>query len=246
MRRTAMGLILLGGVALLASPALAVNIFFDPFAYPPGNLVPNGGWATHSGTGTDIQVLAGGFIEGSTANTPDDNKAWSTPAPDSTSKVYACFKVRIPTPTTTPTATGYFAHFKDTGTLNFRAKVFIIPSAPAFTFGISVSSNTATPWTSVLSYDTWYVVATCYDPHARKATMWVNPASEASPSVSVTELATVNIITSAYAFRQASVAGGSWKWDVDDLGVATAFIDACEAPVPVEQSTWGQIKSMYH
>ncbi len=246
MRKTAIALLALGSAALLVSPALAANIYLENFSYPVGNLVPNGGWAIHSGT-TDIQVMSGGYIQGMTSRSADDNRAWSSPAPDSTSRVYACFKVRIPALTgTTPTVNGYFAHFKDTGTSNFRAKVFIIPSSPAFTFGISVSSNTATVWPTTLAYDTWYVVATCYDPHTRQATLWVDPVSEASPSLTVTEVATPNIFSSAYAFRQASVTGGVWTWEVDDLGVGTTFLDACETPVPVQQSTWGRIKSTYN
>ena len=72
MRKTAIMLLALGLAAAAAAPAFAVSLMTESFTYPNGNLVPNGGWATHSGTGTDIQVL--GAVDCSHHTRPDETE----------------------------------------------------------------------------------------------------------------------------------------------------------------------------
>lgn len=252
MKRVAIALLALASLAMLASPAPAANLLLDNFSYSDGALVTVSGglWATHSGTWTaptDIQVNTG-IAKGDMFNGPDDNRLLSA-ARLVTDVTYACFRVRIPSVAGTP-STNYFAHFKNTAT-SFPGKVFVTPKDATFTFGITLVANTPTTlWPTALAYDTWYTVAVKYDAVARTATLWVDPTSEASPSVTATESTVAGIAVVAFALRQSNTVApaGSllWKWDVDDLGVGTAFIDACEIPVPVEQTTWGRIKSTYN
>ena len=46
----------------LAGSAGADVIAFDNFDYPDGSLVPNGGWANHSGTPGDLLVSGGQVV----------------------------------------------------------------------------------------------------------------------------------------------------------------------------------------
>src|SRR5690349_3470245 len=113
-------------VMLSASSAFATTLLTEAFSYANGGLVAGSGgnWTTHSGTGTDIQVVSG-HAAGDMASAPDDNRTFT--AQTATSKTYACFTVNIPSVVGTP-STNYFAHFKDTGTINFAARVFVVPS----------------------------------------------------------------------------------------------------------------------
>lgn len=259
MRKIATSLLALALCAAFAGAASATVLMSEGFTYPDGNLVPNGGWATHSGTGTDIQVLAGRAI-GNMANAPDDNRAF--PAQPTTSSTYACFEVTIPDPGGSPKAV-YFAHLKDTGTTNFFSRVYVLPVAGSngFTFGLSFASTSTTtvgavPWsTSSLSYNTPYVIVIKYDPVSLTSTMWVNPAGEGSPSISQTGTGT-GIAISSFALRQSSTAAAqpptsvpsgtaNFTFSLDNLGVGTTFSDACYQYTPTKSSSWGQVKVLY-
>lgn len=258
MRKTAITLFALGLVALMAAPALAVSLLSETFSYPNGNLVPNGGWATYSGAATDIQVNTG-RATGWGPNANDDAVGFA--AQTLTNSTYACFEVLIPAVAAAPKAV-YFAGLKDAGTSLMVARLYVLPLAGGgWTFGISQSStNTttagATPWTAPLSFDTKYNVVLKYDPVAQTSTLWVNPASEASASVSNTNTSLASVAVSTFFLRQSASASSfpapgypgtaDWGFSVDNIGVGTSFDEACVAgPTPVNNSTWGSVKSLY-
>jgi hypothetical protein len=258
MKRPATTLALLALAAFIASPAFAVNLLSEGFNYANGNLVPNGGWANYSGAATDIQVVAGRAV-GSGPNANDDHVLF---APQPTAgNTFACFIARIP-----PPASGgqpkpiYFAELKDGGTSNLVARVYVLPlSAGGWTFGISYSSTSATqgvtPWTVPLSYDTDYTLVISYEPSISTSRLWVNPITQASPSVSnVGTSAAISV--SGFGLRQSATAStlpavpayvgtADWDFSVDNLGVGTTFDDACARPTPTLKTTWGGVKSIY-
>jgi len=258
MRKTVIALLALASTAaFLAAPASATVLLSEGFAYSDGNLVPNGGWATHSGAGgIDIQVVSSRAV-GNMNNAPDDNRSFT--AQPTTAPTYACFEVTIPNPNGSPHP-NYFAHLKDTGTSNLFARVYVVPvGASGFTFGLTFGATSATvapvPWSaSSLNYDTPYQIVIKYDPASVTATMWVNPASEASPSISHTGTGS-GISISSFALRQSASAptlpsgypAGSvwWTYSVDNVGAGTTFNDACYQATPTKGSTWGEIKSIY-
>jgi hypothetical protein len=256
MRKTATTLLVAALTAILVTPALAVSLLSEPFIYADGNLVPNGGWATHSGTGTDIQVVSGTAV-GNNANAPDDNRTFTAQAANA--KVYGCLTITIPTPAAPPD-TNYIAHFKDTGTSNFWARVWVGASGNTFTFGLSAGScacNTnCVPvfWATPLLYDTPYRVAISYDGATGNAELWVDPLNESSLKITATGgAAPPPQPLSSFALRQSSspptaCPGGNFNWSyvVDNLGVGTTFDDACATgQTPTERSTWGSLKSIY-
>lgn len=239
---TCLGL-LVAAAAALAAPAMAVSLLSETFTYPDGNLVPNGGWANHSGVGTDIQVLSGVAV-GDMNSAPDDNRTFA--AQDTFSTTYACFNVRIPNPGGTP-RTNYFAHLKDGTTTNFVARVFVAPQGTTFSFGLSVFSGTmAVQWATALNYDQWYTVVIRYNPATDTATLWVNPVTELSTNITTTAAAPAFSV-SAFALRESNTGTGTlWKYNVDNVGVGTTFDDACASgPTPTRGTTWGRLKSIY-
>jgi len=256
MRKIALALVALGlGFGVTTSGA--TNLLTDHFTYPDGNLVPNGGWANYSGTGTDIQVLSGRAV-GFGPNAPDDHVLFA--AQPVTAKTYACFDVTIPAFSGQPKPI-YFAELKDGGASNLVSRVYVLPlAAGGWTFGISHSTTSATagvtPWTAALSSGVNYHLVINYDPVAKSSTLWVNPIDETSASVTNTNSAIAALAVSGFGLRESATAStlpaspaytgtADWGFSVDNLGVGTTFADACNQPTPTRVQTWGGIKGLY-
>lgn len=265
MRKTVITLLAL---ALTASVAFAGNLVNEPFTYADGNLTPNnpglpalGPWATYSGSTGDVQIVSN-YATGIMATSAFANDD-AVPFTAQTTSVptYACFRVYIPCFGETAPLGGYFAGLKDAGTSNMVARVYVLSQGTTgqWTFGISNTSTNstygATPWTTTLNCDTWYTLVIKYDPTTGTSTMWVDPVNEFSASVSNTRNDLSAIPASTFFLRQGSSSSfpspgypGStvWNWRVDDLGVGTTFAEACyQAPVPVNSTTWGRVKTLY-
>ena len=257
MKRLATTLGLLALAATAATPAFAVNLFSDGFAYPNGNLVPNGGWANYSGANVDIQVSAGRATGGAIGNPGNDDHRLFAIQP-LTGRTYACFIANIPAFVGVPKAI-YFAELKDAGAANLVSRVYVVNlPAGGVTFGISHGSTTATQgltrWTAPISFNTDYTLVINYDPVNHTSTLWVNPANEFSPSVTDANAAIAALAVQGFGLRQSNVAStlpaeftgtADWNWVVDNLGVGTTFDDACARPTPTSKSTWGAVKSIY-
>ena len=256
MRRIAIALLAVATCVALVPSSYATVLMSEGFPYADGSLVVNsaGNRTTHSGTCTDI-TMTGGRSVGDMASAPDDNRTFT--AQSSTTPIYACFEVTIPDPGGAPKLV-YFAHLKDTGTINFGSRVYVAPLASGWTFALSHSSTSTAVgvvlWSaSSLVYGQHYTIVTKYNPDSKTSTLWVNPTSEASTSIS--QAGTLAVVMSAYALRQSSTAAtvttgtltGSvnWKYSVDQLGVGTTFGDACFQYTPAKSSTWGRIKTVY-
>jgi hypothetical protein len=267
MRKFVIALIALSLV--VASTAFAGNLVNEAFTYADGNLVPNtpglpalGPWANYSG-GTGDVLVASGYATGimnTTARANDDQLPFT--AQTLLVPTYYCADVYIPCFGSTAPLGGYFLGLKDAGTSNFFAKLHVLSQGTTggWTFGISVTSTSTsvgvTPWTSTLNCDTWYRIVAKYDPVAKSATMWVNPTIESSPSVTDVNAASTSQAVSTVILRQGASStfptspgypGTTiWSYRVDNLGVGTTFEQACyNNIVPVNSSTWGQLKSLY-
>ena len=267
MRKMVITLIALGLV--VASAAFAGNLVNEGFTYTNGNLVPNnpgapalGPWATFSGTTTDIQVVsnyATGIMQ-TPANTPDDAVPFT--AQTAVVPTYYCFRAYIPCFGSTAPLPSFFVGLKDDGgATNMVAIVYVLAQGTTggWTFGIAARTTDvqygATPWTAQLACDTWYTIVVKYDPFGQAAWMWVDPVSDASPSVLNVNASKPGTAVSTVFLRQGPTASfpGSgypgttvWNWRVDDLSVGTSWAEACyTAPVPAIGSTWGQLKSIY-
>jgi len=199
----------------------------EPFNYPNGSLVniSTNGWSTHSGTAGDLQVVSGrAVLDDNDSEDVSASLAGQPYSGSSSNVLYASFTLNV---TDLPSPSGeYFAHFKAGGLSNFRAKVFVLTSGAGglgqYRIGISGASNSvmATNLTS-LTTNTDYRVFIRYGMSNAAATLWVDPASEASPSVTATD-ATNGVTITSFALRQATSMG---ILSVDDLRVGTSFAE---------------------
>lgn len=222
---------------LAASPAFASIPWSETFTYSDGNLTSVSSWVTHSGTGTDIQVVNGEAVANS-ATAPDDNFQFRTQAEASATDVlYACFRLKI---TGTQTTSGtYFAHFMNTGTY-FAGRLFAaLVDADTYKLGINTTSTTPTTWSAPLNKGEYYNIAIKYDAGTGLSTLWINPTNESSPSL-VGASATIGTLISGFALRQSAGYGIA---TIDDLQVDTYF--CIEGAVPTTNSSWGALKSDY-
>jgi hypothetical protein len=118
----------------------------DDFSYADGALVPNGGWANHSGNAGDLLVAGGAAVVQHGSPSEDANLAFGT---QSNGVITATFDIRVNDDSIIGDGGGtdfeYFAHFFTAGSFNFRARLDVIaPSAGGdYSMGISSSSSTA-------------------------------------------------------------------------------------------------------
>ncbi len=121
---------------------------------------------------------------------------------------------------------GYFAFFKDSGTSQFRARVFAQTNGAApgkFRLAISNGGFSQQNYPQDLSLGTEYTVVTRYNTLTGLATLWVNPANESGASVSGIDYANVPDLMT-YAFRQ-DRGDSPGVITVDDLAVGTSWSD---------------------
>lgn len=230
-------------MALILLPAMAsaVQLLNEPFNYPNGPLNGQGGWASHSGTANQVQVVGNTAQAVNTVNSEDVNKSFA--AQSATAKTYASFKLKVTA--YSGAGTDYFAHLKDTGTLNFRARVFI--SAPtaggAFRLGIAATSAGTSPtvnWTSDGNLNQVYLIAIAWDANTGTADLWVDPTSEASPRVTSGPFAlATGPAISAFAIREGSAVASTEQ--IADLAVGTSFADALAPSAVPSVSQWGMM-----
>jgi hypothetical protein len=244
MRKTVIGLLAFAiAAAITASPAGAVSLMKETFSYEDGDLTTQsaGNWVAHSGAATiPVQVTSGQAVLVQGSGTREDvNRSFAEQG--ATDKTYACFLVTVPDPGAAVITT-YFAHMKDTGTMNFAGRVFVAASEAGFTFGLSATSGTmTTAWPVTLNYDQQYTVAVSYDAAAGSSELWVDPASVASPSITAGGGFTGTLISS-FALRQS---GGNTTQLIDNIEVGTSFEDTCPNPTPAHGKTWGRLKTIY-
>jgi hypothetical protein len=167
------------------------------------------------------------------------------PARSATDKTYACFRAMLPEVGGNPSLV-YFAHFKNSATF-FESRIYVMPSTPAFTFGLTVQSYTAAPglpvpWPVTLTYGQWYTIVTSFDAATGTSEMWIDPVNESSPKITHVNALGIGTELTAFALRQST---GNWAINIDDIGVGTTFDEACIGPVPTQISTWGNLKGIY-
>ena len=225
-------------VATFETGSDAALILSESFDYPDGLLEAQASerWTGHSGADGQVDVLQGRMVltgtESQDVNATLDGGPYVS---GSVPYLFCAFKVRF---TEVPAAKGaYLAHFKDARS-GFRGRIWARASDGAdgmVQLGISSATGTAADeWhgtTVTLETDHWVVCRLATDDMV--ATLWLDPESEQSPSVS--SGAGSNLEISAFAFRQSSGMGGVL---VDELRVGTVFEDVQSgvAPTPDENA----------
>ncbi|MEQ8211616.1 MAG: PEP-CTERM sorting domain-containing protein [Lacipirellulaceae bacterium] len=133
------------GVAVLAvGQANAATLVDEDFSYADGSLVPNGGWANHSGTAGDLLVSSGQAVVQHGTPSEDANIQFAT---QDSGILTATFDITVEDSDDQLTGSDfeYFAHFFTQGSFNFRSRVDVVaPSGGGdYTLGISSSGSTA-------------------------------------------------------------------------------------------------------
>jgi hypothetical protein len=243
MKRTLGLLLALAGVSTAVQ---AGSILSEDFNYPDGAIVGAAGspWLYNSGTAGSMLVTNAQLIMSTSRS--EDIAASLSGAPYKTNgavaAVYSKFTVKF---TGVPTLGGaYFAHFNGeapppSATLH-RGRLWASltnavsgGSLPVGKVRLSIANSSAGnaasgQWNADLDTNVTYTVVTRYQIATATATLWINPATEDSPSVTATDVVDpANYINVAYySFRQASGEGTVW---VDTLRVGTAFADVAGA-----------------
>lgn len=225
MRKFILSVAMLGLAAAAAQAGLLVNETFD---HPDGALVgqtptpgPGGVWAAHSGAGaTPVMVSGGAAVLAQGSGSREDINTDLGVALGAGGKFYSSYDLI----NNGGSQSVYISHFKTTGTF-FEARVFIAPGTGGGDYTIAFS-NTSTPavtWPTDLSFGESYRIVTMYDFDSGVSQLWINPLSEASPSI--TAPGGFSDAVSQYAFRQAA---GDSTQIIDNLLVGTTFADVPE------------------
>jgi hypothetical protein len=244
-------ILFLTGLAALGTLARADVLLTESFTYDNGNLITlsGGAWRNHSGTEPLAVVGGQGVINqgDATGGREDLNRLLSStfdPATDNTTAIYASFTVSFSAP---PVGTGsYFFHLKSSAANEFYGRVgATVEGAAPGSFRMSLSNEA---WSSAatveypmdLALNTSYIVGIKYDLATDRTTLWLNPESEASTSITATDTVSYAAggIIEAAALRQGTsvTTGAPGVLTIDNIVVATTFAEGV-AVVP-EPSTW--------
>jgi len=213
--------------------ARAVVLLDEPFNYSDGPLVTVSGgvWSTHSGVTGEVGVVSG-HVDLRVPDTEDVNALLlGQPYPASTNIwLYASFTVNV---SVLPSAGGtYFAHFKGTGNTIQRAKVFALTSGAGtgqYRVGLANAANSAAIATATsMNTNADYRIYLRYVVSNATATLWVDPTSEVSPSITATAIVPTPGTITSFALRQDI---GIGVVAFDDLRVGTSFVDVFQAPI---------------
>lgn len=223
----------LGWLLLLCawvSPGFAAVLMSDNFdSYNNGNLVGQGGWAAHSGTGNaPVQVVNGTVkLITQSASAEDVNKSLGTTMAAG-DIWYSGFDVIVGSAST---GKDYFAHFIQ-GTSNFAARVGVsIGSGGKFAFGLLGVTQYPEQLTGFhYNLEQVYRVVSSYEYSSGLCTLWVDGTQV------LTQNWFANNANTAYALRQGS--SGALRLTVDNLVVATTFAEAA-IPEPATMALLG-------
>jgi hypothetical protein len=223
----------------------ALNEGFDYDASGAIISVSDGFWQTHSGTSGQMQV-GSGVVTVTDGNSEDVNAPLIGQPYSATNKqvLYSSFTLNY---SSLPTEGGtYFAHFKDATTSGFYGRVYASTlNAATGTYRLGIGNVTATNTTAQIAQDlvlnSNYTVVTRLVLTNGVSTVWINPTSESSPSMTdTTSVSTPSAITS-YALRENA---GEGTMNVDNLKVALNFLSVLTNIVDVPPQANGDAYSL--
>jgi PEP-CTERM motif-containing protein len=240
--RTVLAVLAIIGVTSVAPAAV---LFSETFSYPDGALAnpPQGGVSG----GLWIAVSSAGFMPVNVSNGKVrlfhlTQPHQAVPFGQSVSREFSrlgagqTLYAGLDVTASGNSAGAYFAEFPWSQTQFAGTKLFITPSSGSdFTFGIGDENSFSIPtvsWPGGLAFDTTYRVVMSYEFDTGSSKLWVNPASESSTNVSITDTASRPLST--LKLRQYKTPEGtpSATQVLDNLVVATTFDDVLAIPAP--------------
>lgn len=252
-RNVVLGLCAVGAL-LTASSARAERFINEPFNYVNGDLtsvdgtgdnVSGGVWTGFSGTNFPDESLTvvNGQVEALISGSEDAARSIPNPLTDfMTAGETWYYGARVTvndqraTPSTTAIINEYFMMMKDTGTTNFRSRLYVNnPSTgtggAGYRFGIGPSSGAANAvnWGSDLAFGQSYIVIASYEFDTGFVKLWVDPVDINSTSVTATASPGAGTLITDLAIRQAfnngGVAGGPGVLNTQILIEGVSFAD---------------------
>ena len=244
---------------LLVAPAHAA-VFFDEDFPTDGVLTtvyPD--WPPYPAAGAEPIVVTGGaaVVNGGSLGTEDAHRATGSTLGDGQTWYYGArlkaHDVRLPTDNDSINSE-YFIGFKDEvnsgAGLNLTARLIVMDPAAAShsnfrfaisSFGVGAGGGQIVPWTSDLTFETTYTVIvsfTALDVDAGTTSdgfsrLWVDPTSEASPSVldnmPSTNLTTAHDNLTRVFLRQDGGDADNPTVNIDELATGTTFAEVLAA-----------------
>lgn len=245
---------ILSALVCSVSLASAQTYLIENFSYANGPLVGASGstWSNHSGTAGTLIVTNGSlFINqaGVTASREDANRLLTlsstniTFAPDlnannSDNFLYSSYSVTF---TALPlNSTGsYFGHFKSSTANEFYGRIGAsLTNAAAGTLRVGIANETwptAAIYPQDLNLGTTYTLVSRHNVDTGESTLWVDPLTELSTSVTALDPRGFAGAINAYAFRQGTQTAGvgdPGNLLIDNLLVGRTFTDVVPVPEP--------------
>ena len=248
-------------LALVAGSSQAAVFFTDQFSYANGDLTVVGGsgnnvsgglWTPHSGQANAPSIaVVNGRAQLLISGSEDANREIPNALTDfMTAGETWYYGARVTVndqraSTATPIVNEYFMHFKDTGTTNFRSRLYVKdPSTGTggagfrFSIGASSGATNAVDWGTNLNFGQQYLVIANYEFDTGFARLWVSPTSQASTSIQGTAGPNPGTFVTSLALRQAFVTGNVANTQilVDSVSMGESFADVFGALIPEPSS----------
>ncbi len=198
---------------------------FDNFDYPNGPLVPNGGWANHSGVPFDL-LVSGGQVQVQHGVPSEDANLAFTPVPGGTMYYGINFSVPDLGSPYSGTDNEYFAHFR-TEPFDFSARLDVVEAPDGGDFSVGIASDESTAdavWPVDLSYGVFYRAVVGYDQVANLAQLWIDAALPTDPSILGDDRPDPGDIVGSFALRQSDSSMNELVL-VDGLVIGNTFRD---------------------
>ena len=237
MKRVTLFIPLVYGLVFATAQVSAAVIASDNFDYADGSLVPNGGWANHSGTAGDLQVVDGQVVIQHGIPSEDASLAFASVSGD----IYYGIDFTVDASgMITGTDHEYFAHFRDEFNFSARLDVVAGQSGGDFTVGIASDDSTAdATWGTDLNFGTTYRAVVRYSQDSNIAQLWINAVLSSDTSITGDDQPDPGDLVTSFGLRQ-SDSDLNERVLVDNLVIGTTFDDVVVgvATVPVPAAVW--------
>ena len=203
-------------------------IAFDNFDYANGSLVPNGGWATHSGTPGDLLVASGQVVVQHGTPSEDANLGFAAVSG------IIFFGIDFSVASGGQITGGdyeYFAHFREG--FNFSGRLDVVQALGGGDFSVGIASDESTAdaiWATDLTFGTTYRAVVGYDQDANIAQLWIDAAVSSDTSIMGEDRTDPGDTVVSFALRQSDSSLNETVF-VDGLVVGQSFDDVA-SPVP--------------
>ncbi|NNF16545.1 MAG: hypothetical protein HKN70_07335, partial [Gammaproteobacteria bacterium] len=227
------------GLMIASVQASAAILAFDNFDYADGSLVPNGGWATHSGTAGDLLVSGGQVVVQHGTPSEDANIEFTGVAGD----IYYGLDFTVnASGMIIGTDNEYFAHFRVADSFDFSARLDVVSATSGgdFTVGIASDDSTADAiWGTDLDFGVTYRAVVKYDQVNNIATLWIDALFASDTSIVGDDRADPGDMVNSFALRQ-SDSDLNETVLVDNLVIGSTFDDVVRgaSPIPVPAAIW--------